>query len=107
MSGARGKFLRAQRELFLPRFVEFPIPFQFSAEASFARNACVRSSYAPRAGFVKAERVQFWRELVAMARRVRVRVPVIVVGDANVWHPYFTLGRSRSADNAIVPSSIC
>ena len=40
-----------------------------------------------------------------MARRVHieVRLPMIVAGDANVWHPHFNLGRSRSADNMIVP----
>ena len=28
---------------------------------------------------------------------------MIVAGDANVWHPHFNLGRSRSVDNMIVP----
>ena len=49
--------------------------------------------------------MQFWQEFVAVARRVHieVRLPMIIAGDANVWHPHFTLGRSRSADNMIVP----
>ena len=39
------------------------------------------------------------------ARRVHmeVRLPIIFAGDANVWHPHFNLGLSRSADNVIVP----
>ena len=39
-----------------------------------------------------------------MARRIHieVRLPMIVAGDANVWHPHFNLGRSRSVDNMIV-----
>ena len=43
----------------------------------------------PHAGIAEADRVQFWEELVAMARRVHVevRLPMIVAGDANVWHP--------------------
>ena len=71
----------------------------------FAGVVCVCSFYAPHAGIAEAERVQFWQDLVAMARRVHieVRLPMIVAGDANVWHPHFNLGRSRSADNMIVP----
>ena len=70
----------------------------------FAGVVCVCSFYAPHAGIAEAERVQFWQELVVMARRVHieVRLPMIVAGDANVWHPHFNLGRSRSADNMIV-----
>ena len=30
-------------------------------------------------------------------------MPMMVAGDANVWRPHFTFGRSRSADNMIVP----
>ena len=43
--------------------------------------------------------VQFWQELVAMARRVHieVRLPMIVAGYSNVWNPHFTLGRPLSA----------
>ena len=69
----------------------------------FAGVVCVCSFDAPHAGLAEAERVQFWQELVAMARRVHieVRLPMIVAGDANVWHPHFTLGRSRSATRAL------
>ena len=73
--------------------------------ANLRRN-CVRSLIVRTSrGYPEAERVQFWQELVAMAKRVHidVRLPMIVAGDANVWHPHFTLGRSRSADNMIVP----
>ena len=30
-------------------------------------------------------------------------LPLLVTGDANVWHPEFSLGRSRSQDDLIVP----
>ena len=51
-------------------------------------------------------RVAFWQELTVTVRHVRSTVDlpmVIVAGDANVWHPYFSLGRSRSVDNLVVP----
>ena len=72
---------------------------------TFAEVVCVCSFYAPQTGIIEAERVQFWQEFVAVARRVQieVRFPMIIAGDANVGHPHFTLGRSRSADNMIVP----
>ena len=28
---------------------------------------------------------------------------MVIAGDANVWLPYFSLGRSRSVDNLVVP----
>ena len=69
----------------------------------FAGVVCVCSFYAPHVGVVEAERVQFWQELVAMARRVHAEVRLPVASDTNAWHPHFVLGRSRSADNLIVP----
>ena len=30
-------------------------------------------------------------------------LPMIMAGDANVWHPHFNLGRTRSVDALIIP----
>ena len=50
-------------------------------------------------------RVSFWRDFVAVAQRVQnaVSVPMIIAGDANVWHPHFNLSRSISCDVPIIP----
>ena len=87
----------------LPKSVEFLISFQFGGELSQELHAFAYSTHIMR--HVGVNVCSFWQELVTMARRVHieVRLPMIVAGDANVWHPHFTLGRSRSADHMIVP----
>ena len=88
----------------LLRPLEFLIPSQFGGESLQELCVCAHSVHLTLV-FAEAERVQFCEELVAMAKRVHVevRLPMIVAGDANVWHPYFNLGRSRSVDDMIVP----
>ena len=65
----------------------------------------VCSFYAPHPGIDVNVRVAFWQELTATVRHVRstVDLPMVIAGDANVWLPYFSLSRSRSADNLVVP----
>ena len=29
--------------------------------------------------------------------------PMVIAGDANIWHPHFNLGRSRSCDSIVIP----
>ena len=64
----------------------------------FGESVCVCSFYAPHPGI--DENVAFWQELTATVTHVRstVNLPMVIAGDANVWDPYFTLGRSRFAD---------
>ena len=71
----------------------------------FGGVVCVCSYYAPHVGIPEADRVSFWQNLIEATRHVRSTVdhPLIVAGDANVWHPAFSLGRSRSQDNLITP----
>ena len=66
---------------------------------------CVCNFYAPHPGIDVNVRVAFWQELTATVRHVRstVDLPMVIAGDANVWLPYFSLGRSRSVDNLVVP----
>ena len=68
-------------------------------------SVCICSFYAPHAGLPEGERVAFWQELLQSARHVRAtsNFPMILAGDANVWHPHFNLGRQRSVDDLIVP----
>ena len=49
---------------------------------------------------LEGDRVRFWQKLIVVARHVRstVDLPLLVAGDANVWHPEFSLGRSRPQD---------
>ena len=44
-------------------------------------------------------------DLLASARHVHstMNLPMIMASDANVWHPHFNLGRTRSVDALIVP----
>ena len=65
---------------------------------------CICSYYAPH-GLPQETRVSFWRDSVAVAQRVQnaVSVPMVIAGDANVWHPHFNLSRSRSCDVPIIP----
>ena len=46
-----------------------------------------------------------WRDFVVTARHVEDTTghPLIIAGDANVWHPHFILSRSRSWDASIIP----
>ena len=45
-----------------------------------------------------------WRNFAGVACVCSFHAPqVAVAGDANVWDPHFTLGRSRSVDNMIIP----
>ena len=70
---------------------------------TFGESVCVCSFYAPHPGIDVNVRVA---ELTATVRHVRstVDLPMVIAGDANVWFPYFSLGRSRSVDNLVVPS---
>ena len=70
------------------RSPEFPIPFQLGGESSQEFCVCAHS--------VHLTLVLLWliacssgRNLSQLARRVHVevRLPMIVAGDANVWHP--------------------
>ena len=60
-------------------------------------------------GLLEVDRVGFWQELIVVARHVRstIHPPLLIAGDANVWHPEFSLGRSRSQDDLIVFWWIC
>ena len=71
----------------------------------FNNSWCVCSFYAPHAGMPQELRVEFWRDFVAIARRVfcTVELPMVIAGDANIWHPHFNLGRSRSCDSIVIP----
>ena len=61
----------------------------------------VCSDDAPHFGLPEVDRVVFWQELVFFARHVRSTMDLpLLVGDANVWHPEFSLGCSR---DLIVP----
>ena len=66
---------------------------------------CICSFYAPHAGLPEGDRVAIWQDLLQVARHVRATsdLPMILVGDANVWHPHFKLGRHRAVDGLIVP----
>ena len=59
---------------------------------------------APHPGIDLNVRVAFWQELTATVRHVRstVDLPMVIAGDANVRHPYFSLDRSRSVDSSVV-----
>ena len=59
----------------------------------------------PTLGSSEVDRVGFWHELIVVARHVRSTkdLPLLIAGDANVWRPEFSLGRSRSQDDLIVP----
>ena len=72
---------------------------------TFGESVCVCSFYAPHPGIDVNVRVAFWQELTATVRDVRstVDLPMVIAGDANVWLPYFSLGRSRSVDKLVVP----
>ena len=65
---------------------------------------CICSCYAPHAGLPQETRVSFLRDFVAIAQRVQnaVGVPMIITRNANVWHPFFNLSRSRSCDVPII-----
>ena len=65
---------------------------------------CICSFYAPHPGFSEGDRISCWRDLLASARHVHstMNLPMIM-GDANVWHPHFNLGRTRSVDALITP----
>ena len=67
---------------------------------NFQGMICVCSHYAPHIGLSEVDRVGFWQELIVVARHVRSTkdLPLLIAGDANVWHPEFSLGRSRSQD---------
>ena len=62
-------------------------------------------SMPPHPGIDVNVRVAFWQELLATVKHVRstIDLPIVIAGDANVWLPCFSLGRSRSADNLVVP----
>ena len=67
---------------------------------------CVCSNYAPHVGISVDARVEFWRTLAGSVHRVshtHIQLPMLLVGDSNVWLPPFHLGRSRQADSALVP----
>ena len=66
---------------------------------------CICSFHAPHAGLPEGDRVAFWQDLLQVARHVRATsdLPMILAGDANVWHPHFELGRHRAVDGLIVP----
>ena len=76
----------------------------FSRWGVVDNSVCICSFYAPHAGLPEGERVAFWQELLS-ARHVRAtsNLPMILAGDANVWHPHFNLGRQRPVDDPIVP----
>ena len=59
----------------------------------------------PQPGIDENVRIAFWQELTATVRHVRstVDLPMVIAGNANVWHPHFTIGRSRSVGNLVVP----
>ena len=63
---------------------------------NFQGMICVCSHHAPHVGLPEVDRVGFWQELVVVARLVRstMDIPLLIAGDANVWHPEFSLGRS-------------
>ena len=66
---------------------------------------CICSYYAPHAGLPQETRVIFWRDFVAVAQCVQnaVSVPMVIAGDANVWHPHLT---SLDPDRAMCLSSL-
>ena len=71
---------------------------------TFGESVCVCSFYAPHPGIDANVRFAFRQELTATVRHVHstVDLPMVIAGDANVWLPYFSLGRSRSVDNLVV-----
>ena len=61
--------------------------------------------YAPHAGIASNTRIQFWRTLAASVHRVsqlHTGIPLLL-GDSNIWFPFFQLGRSRQADAPLLP----
>ena len=79
LAGARQVSLCTMESL-LPKSLEFLILYQFGGESSQELCAFAHSTH-----------------------RMRVLLRLELAGDANVWHPHFTVGRSRSADDMIVP----
>ena len=71
----------------------------------FQGKVCICSFYAPNAGFSECDRISYWRDLLVSARHTHstMNLPMIMAGDANVWHPHFNLGRTRSVDALIIP----
>ena len=72
---------------------------------TFGESVCVCSFHAPHPGIDANVHVVFWQKLTATVRHARstVDLPMVIAGDANVWLPHFSLGRSRSVDNLVVP----
>ena len=71
--GGEASFLDTVEFLRL-KSLEFPIPSPFDGELLKELCVCVCSFHAPHVGAAEAERVQFWQELVAMAKRVHAFV---------------------------------
>ena len=69
----------------------------------FDRSWCICSFYAPHVGLPVGIRVTFWREFVHRATHIHssLGLPMVIPGDANVWHPHFRL-RTRSCDAMIL-----
>ena len=69
----------------------------------FGGSWCICSFYAPHAGVPIDVRISFWRDFVHSATCIHrsVDLPMIIAGDANVWHPHFRL-RTRHCDSLVL-----
>ena len=93
--GREAAFL-AQWSLFCRSPPEFLILFQFGGESS--QELCAFAHSMHLTGLLRLNVCSSGGAFTS-----KFGLPMIVAGDANVWHPHFNLGRSRSVDNMIVP----
>ena len=71
----------------------------------FGGSWCICSFYAPHAGVGLDAKLSFWRDFVHRATHIHqsMGLPMIIAGDANVWHPHFRM-RTRTCDSLVLPS---